>query len=343
MIIKTRQQIFQMKRLPVKIVSYQEELTAIQSIRTKVFQVEQGVDAELEFDGLDADSTHLLAYCNEQPVGTARIRHVAEGTAKVERLAVLPEARNQGIGRELMLAALELISSQEDRLVTVHAQEYIKGLYEKLGFIQIGDEFKEAGISHVKMTKQLGLMSKSQLRQQILQQRRSLSHNEWQAKNKAITQQLRSLSLFTKAKTVLAYFSFKQEPDLKALFNLDKKWGFPRCDAKSLVWHLWQLGDELAIAKYGIKEPFIEAPVIQPQEVDLILVPTVACDRQGYRLGYGGGYYDRLLSSPQWQNIPTVGIVYDFAYLPELPKDTWDIQLDFICTEYQCNRLASIA
>lgn len=324
-----------MKRSHLKIVDYQEELAAIQSIRTKVFQVEQGVSTELEFDGLDAAATHLLAYFDEQPVGTARIRNIAEGTAKVERLAVLPEARNQGIGRELMLAALELISNQEDRLVTVHAQEYIKGLYEELGFIQVGEEFKEAGISHVKMTKQLGLMSKSQLRRQFLRQRRSLSPVECQVKNKAITQQLESLSLFTEAKTVLAYFSFKQEPDLKALFNQNKKWGFPRCEAKSLIWHLWQPGDELAIAKYGIKEPFIEAPVIRPQEVDLILVPTVAGDRQGYRLGYGGGYYDRLLSSPQWQNIPTIGIVYDFAYIPELPIDTWDTRLDLICTEYQ--------
>ena len=324
-----------MLRSLIKIVKYQEELTAIQNIRIQVFQQEQGVSAELEFDGLDATATHLLAYFNGQPVGTARIRNLAAGTAKIERLAVLPKARNQGIGRELMLAALELVAKQEDHLITVHAQEYIKGLYEELGFTQIGNQFQEAGITHVKMMKQLESINKSQLRRQFIRHRQSLSNPEWQAKSKAICQQLQSSSLFTKAQTVLAYFSFKQEPDLKVLFDQNKQWGFPRCEGKSLVWHLWQPGDELAIGKYGIYEPFIEASTIEPQEVDIILVPAVACDRQGYRLGYGAGYYDRLLSSPEWQNIITVGVVFDFAYITEVPKDTWDIQLDFICTEHQ--------
>lgn len=324
-----------MLRSQIKIVNYQDELTAIKNIRTQVFQQEQGVSAELEFDGLDADATHLLAYLNGQPVGTTRIRNLVAGNAKIERLAVLPSARNQGIGRELMLAALELVAKQEDHLITVHAQEYIKGLYEELGFSQIGKEFQEAGITHVKMMKQLESMNKSQLRRQFLDHRQSLSQTEWQTKSKSICQQLQASSLFTRAQTILAYFSYKQEPDLKVLFDLNKQWGFPRCEGKSLVWHLWQPGDELAIGKYGIYEPFIEAQIIEPQEVDLILVPAIACDRQGERLGYGAGYYDRLLNSPEWKNITTVGIVFDFAYISEIPKDTWDRQLDFICTEYQ--------
>jgi 5-formyltetrahydrofolate cyclo-ligase len=65
----------------------------------------------------------------------------------------------------------------------------------------------------------------------------------------------------------------------------------------------------------------------------LILVPAVACDSQGYRLGYGGGYYDRLLSSTEWTPKPTIGIVFEFAYLPQLPVDFWDKQLHGVCTE----------
>ena len=102
---------------------------------------------------------------------------------------------------------------------------------------------------------------------------------------------------------------------------------------KSLIWHFWKPEDELITGKYGIREPHFDAPIINSSQVDLILVPCVACDEQGYRLGYGGGYYDRLLSSPDWESIPTIGIVFANAYLPQVPVEAWDKKLDHICTE----------
>ncbi|MGV2827789.1 5-formyltetrahydrofolate cyclo-ligase [Myxosarcina sp. GI1(2024)] len=176
-------------------------------------------------------------------------------------------------------------------------------------------------------------LDKVQLRRSILNQRRALSVAEWQQKNRAICDRLQAFSLYQEAKTILAYFSFRQEPNLELLFTPAKRWGFPRCERTSLIWHWWQPGETLAKGKYGIQEPLINAPLVEPATVDLILVPTVACDRQGYRLGYGGGFYDRLLSSPQWSQIPTIGIVFDFAYLAELPREPWDIKLDYVCTE----------
>ena len=59
----------------------------------------------------------------------------------------------------------------------------------------------------------------------------------------------------------------------------------------------------------------------------------MACDQKGYRLGYGGGFYDRLLCQKPWQDIPTMGIIFDFAYVDELPTEEWDQPLDYICTE----------
>jgi 5-formyltetrahydrofolate cyclo-ligase len=176
-------------------------------------------------------------------------------------------------------------------------------------------------------------ISKSELRQTLLKKRRSLSAREWREKSDRLCCQLQSFSLFTETKTVLAYFSFRQEPDLNNLFTAERRWGFPRCVGQSLVWHCWQPEETLKTNKYGIKEPIVDAPLLTPEEIDLILVPTVACDYRGYRLGYGGGFYDRLLSSAEWMNIPTVGIVFDFAYLPQLPINDWDIKLDYICTE----------
>lgn len=176
-------------------------------------------------------------------------------------------------------------------------------------------------------------LDKSALRRAILQQRQSLSPAQWQVKSNQICDRLKSIILFQKAQTILAYFTVRQEPDLTPLFNLDKNWAFPRCFGKSLVWHLWQPGTELNTGKYGILEPCENSTTVDPATADLILVPTVACDAQGYRLGYGGGFYDRLLSYEQNLNVPTIGIVFDFAYGVQLAKDPWDMKLNFVCTE----------
>lgn len=174
---------------------------------------------------------------------------------------------------------------------------------------------------------------KAQLRKQLIAQRRSLPKHIWQENSQQLCKNLQSLPLFHHAKTILAYFSYRQEPDLSSLFCQHHRWGFPRCDGDSLTWHCWTADDPLELNRYGIYEPTAIAPLILPAEVDLLLIPAVACDRQGYRLGYGGGYFDRLLHSPEWQAIPSIGIVFDFAYLDTLPLDIWDQKLQGICSE----------
>lgn len=144
-----------MNLLQIETVRYQDRMTAIKHIRTKVFQEEQEVSAKLEFDGLDDDATHLLAYLDDKPVGTARIREIEADTFKIERLAVLPKARKRGVGRQLMEQALAIISQTDKSSVIVHAQEYIAQLYQQLGFEIVGEKFSEANIAHVKMVKQL--------------------------------------------------------------------------------------------------------------------------------------------------------------------------------------------
>lgn len=177
-------------------------------------------------------------------------------------------------------------------------------------------------------------LNKNQLRRSLLKKRQSLTVQEWKQKSDRIIYQVENSVLFTQATTILAYFSFRQEPDLSPLFtDSRRRWGFPRCVGKSLLWHLWSPDEQLQRGNYGITEPHPQTPMINAGEVDLIIVPCVACDRQGYRLGYGGGYYDRLLSSPAWANIPTMGVVFDFAYLPQLPIDNWDQPLQSVVWE----------
>jgi predicted GNAT family N-acyltransferase len=135
-------------------VSYKEAIESLQCIRGEVFQREQGVAEELEFDGLDETAVHLLAYLDGIAVGTLRIRQLSPETAKIERLAVVKTARGRGIGRQLMEKAIALVLlDPEKQEIVINAQEYIQELYKKLGFEAISDRFYEAGIPHIKMCK----------------------------------------------------------------------------------------------------------------------------------------------------------------------------------------------
>lgn len=183
---------------------------------------------------------------------------------------------------------------------------------------------------------------KTKLRRSLLKTRQLMPVETWREKSDRICFHLQSSPLFAQSQTILAYFSFRQEPDLSPLFqNSQQQWGFPRCVDKSLSWHSWQPGEPLQTGNYGIFEPLSNSPTLNPDQVDLILVPAVACEVGGYRLGYGGGFYDRMLSLPQWQTKPAmnrrfrfaIGIVFEFAYLPQLPVDDWDQQLHGVCTE----------
>ena len=180
-------------------------------------------------------------------------------------------------------------------------------------------------------------MKKKALRHRLLQQRQALTRETWRERSDLLCSQLQNLPLFNAAKTILAYTSFRQEPDLSPLFTgHSKQWGLSRCVDKSLVWHRWQPADGLKAGTYGIFEPSVDLPALTAKEVDLILIPAVACDRSGFRLGYGGGYYDRMLALPEWQNKPAIGIVFHFALIAELPIDPWDRRLHGVCTDRAC-------
>ncbi|MEM7725882.1 MAG: GNAT family N-acetyltransferase [Cyanobacteria bacterium P01_A01_bin.45] len=142
----------------IKVADFEQDFGKIKEIRKVVFQEGQGVDASLDFDGEDEVSEQLLAYLNKVAVGTARIRYFQGDIAKIERLAVLPSARGNGIGKQIMEKALEVIENNKNnntREVVIHAQDYIKKLHQQVGFEIDGETFQEAGITHVKMIKKL--------------------------------------------------------------------------------------------------------------------------------------------------------------------------------------------
>ena len=125
------------------------------SIRVDVFCREQKVSRDIEFDGLDAACRHYLATLGTDAVGTARVRPLDSRSVKLERIAVRPDRRRTGIGRLLMIRALDDAVADGYGRAVLHAQAQAGEFYEKLGFVREGGEFMEAGIPHIRMSKDL--------------------------------------------------------------------------------------------------------------------------------------------------------------------------------------------
>jgi predicted GNAT family N-acyltransferase len=138
----------------VCIVTNAEERDQAFDIRRRVFQDEQHVPAEEEFDTDDDSATHVLADIDGDPVGTGRV--VFHPTyAKIGRMAVLKEHRRSGVGRILMDALVQIAVERRCTQLVLHAQVQAIPFYEALDFKVVGDEFEEAGIPHRRMQRSL--------------------------------------------------------------------------------------------------------------------------------------------------------------------------------------------
>jgi predicted GNAT family N-acyltransferase len=132
-----------------------EDLSICLAIRRAVFIEGQNVSEADEIDGLDPECTHFLAFEDDEPAGTARLRITPDGHAKVERVAVLERFRGRSLGDGLM-AALEACAAElGHEVATLGAQVQVIPFYEKRGWIAEGPVFLDADIPHRKMTKRL--------------------------------------------------------------------------------------------------------------------------------------------------------------------------------------------
>jgi 5-formyltetrahydrofolate cyclo-ligase len=171
---------------------------------------------------------------------------------------------------------------------------------------------------------------KSALRQRFLAKRLALPPESIRVEEQAIEGHLNQWSRFQKARRILSFLAFRNEPDLTTLMGSypDKQWAVPRCVGTELSWHVYP--SPVSKNQYGIPEPLADSPLFDPSEADLCLVPLLAWDRRGYRLGYGGGFYDRFLAG---YPLETVGIAHRAFGVDVLPFDpAWDIPLKAICT-----------
>lgn len=144
-----------MNNLVVRKVETLRELEDAQEVRCRVFIEEQGISREEELDGLDMSSEHIIAYADNVPVGTVRIRYKGGVKAKLERVAVLRSYRGRGIGREIVEASMGLARANGAAEAVLGAQQAAIRFYERLGFHQTGEPFEEAGIPHIALTREL--------------------------------------------------------------------------------------------------------------------------------------------------------------------------------------------
>ncbi len=177
------------------------------------------------------------------------------------------------------------------------------------------------------------VIDKAQIRAFLLNRRRSLTQQERTYLSKRIVEKLKGLESLLKSKKPALFCPFDNEPDITPLFScVINTVGFvilPKVKGDSIVLYSVQKMDDLEIGSFCIMEP-TNGERIDPKDIDFILVPGVAFDKKGYRLGFGKGYYDRLLSRTEAFK---VGVCYSFQVLEALPIDPWDVPVDLVVTE----------
>ncbi|PZX50187.1 GNAT family N-acetyltransferase [Algoriphagus chordae] len=139
--------------LQVEKITRDDQLKSAFWIREQVFVLEQKVDPKSEYDEFESQSVHFLACLDDKPAGAARWRLTPKGV-KLERFAVLEEARGKGVGQALVVEVLKDIKSNakaNGKVIYLHSQLSAVPLYLKFGFEKVGDIFEECNIMHYKM------------------------------------------------------------------------------------------------------------------------------------------------------------------------------------------------
>ncbi|MCF6460432.1 5-formyltetrahydrofolate cyclo-ligase [Clostridium sp. Cult3] len=184
------------------------------------------------------------------------------------------------------------------------------------------------------------VLDKKVLRKQILDKRSQLTPQEIKEKSKSIENRLFSLVEYKQSNFIFSFISFRDEVHtheiIKTSLDNGKRIGVPITvvePRKLLVSEIKDFDEELEMGYYDILAPKEEYQrIVSPDLVDLVLVPGVAFDERGYRVGYGGGYYDRFFSGLK-RDVVKIGLCYELQISSQVPIDSYDIPVDYILTE----------
>lgn len=181
---------------------------------------------------------------------------------------------------------------------------------------------------------------KKQIRKEILAIRKALSSQAIRKKSAQITTAVLKESLITSGQTLI-YMDFRNEVTTRELIEYCiAHYGFvllPRVKGDHLTIHKITKQSDFILSSYGILEPKSTTTEVPISTIDLILAPGVAFDKEGYRLGYGGGYYDRLLSQKR-KEVLVVALAFECQLIAKVPTEPHDYKMDLIITENQIIR-----
>lgn len=183
---------------------------------------------------------------------------------------------------------------------------------------------------------------KAAVRKQMLARRDALGQAERQQMSRRITDQVMRMSEFRAARTPLLFASFGSEVDtwplIRAALQTGKRVVLPAVSRSPRCLRLRVVGDlerDLEACTWGIMEPQDWCEQVQPAELDFVLLPGVAFDPGGRRLGYGGGYYDRLMAqlTGQTPGVPLVAVAFEAQMVSKVPTGANDLPVPVIVTE----------
>ncbi|MDZ4186359.1 MAG: 5-formyltetrahydrofolate cyclo-ligase [Desulfuromonadales bacterium] len=177
-------------------------------------------------------------------------------------------------------------------------------------------------------------MSKNAIRKRILSRRDTLSPLQVASLSREVAGQFLTCGPYVAASTLVLYASIRSEVATLGIFaaaiEAGKRVLYPRTVGTTLEFVAIESLEALEAGRFGICEPG-SGESIPLAEIDLIVLPGVAFDEQGIRLGYGFGCYDRALAAVERPTL--VGLAYDFQIVPSLPRETHDVPVDFLVTE----------
>lgn len=178
---------------------------------------------------------------------------------------------------------------------------------------------------------------KTELRKRMRAVRGAVPAASRAERSRAIVERLEALPSFRDARTVAAFVAMRGEVDVGPLLVLARAAGktvlLPRVDDErgELDLHVFAEGDPLERSAFGVPEPRPDAAVVAPHDVDFVIVPGLVFDERGHRIGYGRGFYDRLL--PRLPRALTVGVAFDFQLVPEIPNTPGDVPVALLVTD----------